>query len=153
MTQQGRRHDPYPWTWEIPIGVTVAVGLVLVLGVHSGRAVANAVAGSGWMYPGRAALFSSLAGVLAGDAMAGLVVQFETGATPGLLWVCIALVELLLLSGCLLLLRLGLDRWGPNRMRGVATRAEVDRLLGAGRLRKAAPVIRPDRYGRTGNRR
>ena len=29
MSQQSRRHDPYPWTWEIPLGI-----LLVILMVH-----------------------------------------------------------------------------------------------------------------------
>ena len=38
----------------------------------------------------------------------------------------------------------GMRQWGPARVRGMATRAEADTLLGVGRLRKVAPVVRPD---------
>ena len=30
MSQRSRRHDPYPWTWEIPL-VTVLAILVLII--------------------------------------------------------------------------------------------------------------------------
>ena len=43
MSQQSRRHDPYPWTWEVPVGVMLVIFLVLVCGVHLGRAIANAL--------------------------------------------------------------------------------------------------------------
>ena len=36
MSQQSRRHDPYPWTWEVPVGVMLVIFLVLVCGVHLG---------------------------------------------------------------------------------------------------------------------
>ena len=42
----------------------------------------------------------------------------------------------------------GLDRWGPGRIQGMATRAEAERLLGRTRLRKVAAVVRPDLYGK-----
>jgi hypothetical protein len=70
--QLRRRRDPYPWTWEVPVAVAAAVFLVLSLGVHLGRAVANRVAGSGWRFPNRADLFTSLPKLLAGDPAAGL---------------------------------------------------------------------------------
>ena len=41
MSQQSRRHDPYPWTWEIPLGVVLVILMVLVCGVHLGRGIAN----------------------------------------------------------------------------------------------------------------
>ena len=42
----------------------------------------------------------------------------------------------------------GTRQWGPARVRGMATRAEADTLLGVGRLRKVAPVVRPDLHGK-----
>jgi hypothetical protein len=72
MSQQARRRDPYPWTWEVPAGVVVMILLVLVCGIHLGRAIANVLAGAGWALPGRIELFRSLPEVLLGDAGAGL---------------------------------------------------------------------------------
>ena len=48
MSQQSRRHDPYPWTWEIPLGIVLVILMVLVCGVHLGRGIAN-VLGRGWL--------------------------------------------------------------------------------------------------------
>jgi hypothetical protein len=45
MSQQSRRHDPYPWTWEIPLGIALVILIVLVCGVHLGRGIANVLAG------------------------------------------------------------------------------------------------------------
>ena len=39
-------------------------------------------------------------------------------------------------------------QWGPARVRGMASRAEADALLGLQRLRKVAPVVRPDLHGK-----
>jgi hypothetical protein len=72
MSQQSRRHDPYPWTWEIPLGIILVILMVLVCGVHLGRGIANVWAGAGWAFPRRVELFRSLPAVLAGDATAGL---------------------------------------------------------------------------------
>jgi hypothetical protein len=44
MSQQSRRHDPYPWTWEIPLSIVLVILMVLVCGVHLGRGIAN----GGW---------------------------------------------------------------------------------------------------------
>ena len=41
--QRSRRNDPYPFTWEIPAAIIAGVLLVLVLGVHIGRAAANQI--------------------------------------------------------------------------------------------------------------
>lgn len=64
--QRARRNDPYPFIWEIPAEIFAGVLLVLVLGVHLGRAVANMVAGAGWAWPAREELFAALPSVLGG---------------------------------------------------------------------------------------
>jgi len=46
----------------------------------------------------------------------------------------------------------GMRQWGPARVRGMATRAEADTLLGLQRLRKVAPIVRPDLQGKGARR-
>ena len=147
MSQRSRRHNPYPWTWEIPTCVVVAILLVMVCGVHLGRAIANLVAGTDWVVPERADLFSSLPAVLQGDAGAGIHGLDSRLASSTALWTYIAATELILLIACAVFLKMVLDRWGPARMRGMASPAEAERLLGVRRLRRVRAVIRPDLYG------
>lgn len=151
-SQQARRRDPYPWTWEIPAGITVALLLLGAVGAHLGRAVANTVAGGGWAFPARADLFTSLPGLLTGDPAAGLPDTAGPVATSSAVLAWVVVAELLLLTSSLVALKVGLDRWGPGRMRGVATRAEAEQLLGRSRLRHNAAIIRPDLH-RPGRRR
>jgi hypothetical protein len=136
MSQRSRRHDPYPWDWEIPLVTVLAMLVLIIFGAHLGRAIANMVAGSDWSFPNRVDLFSSLLGILHGDAGAGLVDLDGPAASSSSLFMCVAATELILLAVTLLLLKWGLDRWGPGRMRGVATAVEVERLLGVTRLRR-----------------
>lgn len=68
-------------------------------------------------------------------------------ASTGLLWTCVGLVELVIVALIGWAVKLGLDRWGPARMHGMATAAEAETLLGRTRLRRHAKVIRPDLYG------
>jgi len=144
--QRSRRTNPYPFTWEIPVALSVAALLLLLLGAQAGRSVANMLAGNGWHLVDRAQLFSSLGGIFAGNADAGLTgVQHPAG--PGLLWSCIGVLELVVLVACMVALKWGMDRWGPGRLQGMATRSEAEALLGTTRLRKHAKVIRPDLYG------
>jgi hypothetical protein len=135
-----------PWTWEIPALILLAVLLVLVLGVHLGRAAANLLAGAGWTWPARDDLFASLPAVLRGNAAAGLHEVSET-AGAHLLWWSVAVTEAVLLAVTVWTLVVCLRRWGPYRPQGMASRAEAEALLGRTRLRKAAPVVRPDLYG------
>lgn len=144
--QQSRRTNPYPFTWEIPAGVAVALLLMLVLGLQAGRSVANLLAGNGWVFVGRADLFSTVAGVLGGRADAGLAGIAHPASAP-LMWTCVAVVELAVLMVSVLAIKAGIDRWGPGRIRGMATRAQAGAVLGRARLRKHASIIRPDLYG------
>jgi len=144
--QRSRRTNPYPFTWEIPVFLFTAVLFLLLMGLQTGRSIANLIAGSGWVFVERPQLITSLGGVLTGEADAGLE-GLISPATSSLLWTCIAVVELLVLIGCVVGLKWGLARWGPGRLHGMATRTEAETLLGQTRLRKHAKVIRPDLYG------
>ena len=53
MSQGSRRENPYPWTWEVPLGVAVAVLALFALGVQLGRSIANGLTGIGWFRPVR----------------------------------------------------------------------------------------------------
>lgn len=146
--QRSRRTNPYPFTWEIPVGIVLGVLLLLLLGVRAGRALANLVAGAGLTLTLREALLTGVPALLAGDAAAGLQPRPGRVAGAALLWLCTFVVQTL----NLLLIgwgsRIAWQRWGPDRVEGVATRGELDQLLGLGRLRKVAPVVRPDLYGK-----
>lgn len=144
--QRSRRTNPYPFTWEIPAAVGVAVIMLLLLGLQAGRTVANAVVGNGWRVIDRAHLFSTLGGIFTGHADSGLLGVADP-AGVALLWTCIGGVELVVLIGCGITVKGGLDRWGPGRVRGMATHSEAEALLGLTRLRKHATLIRPDLYG------
>jgi hypothetical protein len=91
-------------------------------------------------------LFSSLPAVLRGDAGAGLVDLHGPSASPSSLLMCVVATELILLTTTVLLIKLALDRWGPGRMRGVASLSEAARLLGVARLRRSRKIVRPDLY-------
>lgn len=146
--QRSRRSDPYPFTWEIPLAAALTVLVALACGVHLGRAVANLLDGDRWVLPARADLFTSLPGVLGGDPAAGITGLNGPGAGTALLWSCVAVTELVLLIGIGAALKTGLDRWGPGRLRGMATPAEAEQMLGPARLRKVRAVVRPDLYAK-----
>jgi type IV secretion system protein VirD4 len=150
--QRSRRHDPYPFTWEIPTAIIASALLILVLGIHIGRAGANLLAGAGWGWPDRKELFGSLPGILGGDSGAGLPRSHRGGAGQTALWASIGVTELLLLILLASALKIGLDRWGPHRVQGMATRAQAEQMLGRTRLRKASAVVRPDLHGKTRSR-
>ena len=148
--QQSRRTTPYPYTWEIPLTATITVVLTLVLAAHTARTLANVFAGAGWEFTPHAELFTALPGILAGDSRAGLTVG--PTASPALLYACLVVVELLALVLIVWAVIGGMRQWGPARVRGMATRAEADTLLGLQRLRKVAAVVRPDLHGKAARR-
>ena len=143
--QQDRRTTPYPHTWEIPLTAAMVTGLVLVLAAHLARATANALSGTGWALPPQAELFTSLPALLGGDSRAGLTPA--PAAPPALLYLCLAVTEVLAIVLLAWAARLAWRAWGPGRVRGMATRAQAQAMLGPARLRRVAPVVRPDRYG------
>jgi hypothetical protein len=148
MTQRSRRQNPYPWTWEVPLGVAIAVLALFALGVQLGRSIANGLTGTGWTFPTAAQLFESLPGVLRGNAGAGLTGPHGDVASASTLLGCVVGTELILLALSVFLLKVGLDRWGPGRIRGMASVGEAKRLLGVSRLRHARRTVRPDLYGK-----
>jgi hypothetical protein len=123
--------------------------LVLVCGVHLGRGIANVLAGAGWAFPGRVDLFRSLPDVFRGDPGAGLDALNGSRSSPAMLWTWTVVTEVMLLAVCASALKMILDRWGPGRMRGMASRGEAERLLGVTRLRKVRSVVRPDLCGKS----
>lgn len=141
--QTDRRSTPYPWTWEPAAGVTVVVALVAVVGLQLGRALANWTSGAGWTWPRN--IFASLDHLLVGDATAGLAMSGQA-ASPAVLMGWIVAVEGLLLAALVSAAAWMLRRWGPGRLRGMATAAEAEKTLGRSRLRRVRAVIRPDLY-------
>lgn len=144
--QQSRRSTPYPSTWEIPLGGALAVTLVLVVAAHAARTLANVFAGTGWDFTPQTELFTALPGILGGDARAGLAPG--PAASPVALYTWLVSVEVVAVMLIVWAVIAGMRQWGPTRVRGMATRAEADTLLGVGRLRKVAPVVRPDLHGK-----
>ena len=130
--QRDRRHTPYPWTWEIPVGIGCAVLLVVAVGVHLGNGLAHLTSGHGWTWPASSQLFASLPTILTNPTD-------TVGVHP---W--IATVELLLLGGLAWVAVASWQRWGPSRLKGVATREQAEQVLGLTRLHKVAGIVRPD---------
>lgn len=147
MLQTDRRTNPYPYTWEIPIGVLTVMLLIGAAGVHVGRGLAGVFAGDGWLWPPSRVLFTSLPAVLSGDPAAGLAGGTAVTAGPAAVTGWIITVEILVLAASITGLLWGLRRFGPNRMKGMAAAAEAESILGVTRLKKVAGIIRPDLYG------
>ena len=147
--QVARRHDPYPWTWEPFALWALMLLMVLLLGIHVGRGLANWVAGAGFTWPLANSVVTSIFGVIAGDPAAGLAHQHQLGhwASTGLLHGWLIGTEILLVISYGVATFYVLRTWGPWRVLGMASREEAELLLGRTRLRKVADVVRPDLYG------
>lgn len=131
--QRSRRQNPYPLTWEIPAGIAVFVVLVLALGVHTGNGLAHLTAGLGWIWPHQQDLFASIPAVLtsadtASVGVGGWILAVELLNLAGLCWAAVATWQ----------------RWGSERLKGMATPEQAEQVLGVRRLRKVAHVVRPD---------
>lgn len=144
--QTDRRHDPYPLTWEIPVGVLTLWLVLAALGTHLGRGLANLAAGAGWTWPAGRALFTSLPSTLTGNATAGLHPAPELPAPPSSVLGWVIATQLVLLTALVAATVVILRRWGPGRIRGMATPTEAELTLGLTRLRAASRIIRPDLY-------
>ena len=152
MLQTDRRRDPYPFTWEIPVGILTLVLLTGSLGAQIGRAIANWLAGSGWTWPEGRRLFSSLPDVFAGRAAAGLSALPTHPASHDMVIGWIVTTDLTLLAFFAVAAGYVLRRWGPGRMHGMTTAPDAEASLGLSRLRRVRPIIRPDLYFRTDRR-
>ena len=141
----------------------LATLFVIIIGIQLGRSVANLLAGAGWTWPAGdgganagafgspigTAFWTSLPGVLTGHADAGLPSPTPDGlAGRGLVWTSLALTEIAVVTATTWVAVYAYQRWGPGRMRGMATTADAEKLLGLTRLRKVAGIVRPDLYGK-----
>lgn len=144
MSQRERRRNPYPWTWEPAAAVVTALALVVVVGLQAGRTLANGVATGRWRLAPPDTWVTALPALLAGDAAAGLEPHPHLVALSAVLWTVTGLVELVLVAAAVIGLRYGSRRWSPWRPHGFADASDLDRVLGLGRLRRTAHLIRPD---------
>ena len=114
MSQRSRRQDPYPWTWEMPLAVILAVLVLISFGVHLGRAIANVLAGCDWRFPSRVICSVACRLFCAETPEQVLVDLHGQVASPSSLLICVGATELILLATTVVLIKLGLDRWGPD---------------------------------------
>lgn len=143
--QVDRRTDPYPLTWEPFALAAAALVLVLIVGAQVARTLVVVVAGGGWVWPVHDQVAtSSWALLTSGDPTAGLARPVGNPPPTWLLRGITLLVEAGFLAGHAAAIGRWLDRRGPGRLRGMATPAQSEQLLGLSRLRRDAPVIRPD---------
>ncbi len=143
--QRERTQDTYPWTWEVPAGIALIASLAVALSWQVARSVVNWMTGAGWVWPAQSQLFTSLAGLLQGDARAGLSAA-GPAAGPIPLWIAMAVFTTLTVALAGMAGVYGWRRWGGGAMLGMASAVEAHRLLGAERLWHVRHIIRPDLY-------
>src|SRR6478752_965825 len=141
-----RRPDPTPWGWEVPTAGLLTWLSVAAATLLAAQGVAAWLTGHGWLWPDSPHLLPAFSGLVTGHVGAG--VDAPDGLPPPVLVVIVAV----LLELVLLVLTVWAARWfwttaGPGRRLGMATRADAETALGAGRLRRVRKLIRPDLYG------
>jgi len=141
-----RRPDPLPWSWEVPAGAALAWLSLSAGTLLAAQGAAGFLTGHGWLWPQQARLFPALGGLLTGQV--GVDVDAPAGlpSTP-LVYALAVLLELALLAVSVWAAVRFWTTAGPGRRSGMATRADAETILGAGRLRRVRTLIRPDLYG------
>ena len=139
-----------PLTWELPAAVVMAWVCVAVMLLPAGQGVASWLTGAGWAWPSTgAALRASLVGLMTGHPYAALVAATAPARPgPGVVYLLLALSEVSWLVVSLLGLRAWWLTWGPGRREGLASRREVEKVLGHSRMRANRAVIRPDLHAK-----
>ena len=141
-----RRPDPTPWGWEVPTAGLLTWLSVAAATLLAAQGVAAWLTGHGWLWPDSPHLLPAFGGLVTGHVGAG--VDAPGGLPSPVLVVIVAVI----LELVLLVLTVWAARWfwttaGPGRRLGMATRADAETALGAGRLRRVRKLIRPDLYG------
>lgn len=144
MRVQSRRTDAFPTTWEIPVGIGLIWLLAAFLALPAGQAIAYALQGDGFVWPGPR-LGESLLGLLGGEPGRGLSADLRTDLAPvALIYAAAIVVEIALAAAAVL----GFAWWwrtvGPYAQFGMAPRHEVAAVLGRSHLMQRRGTIRPD---------
>ena len=147
MRVQSRRTDAFPTTWEIPVGIGLIWLLAAFLALPAGQAIAYALQGDGFVWPGPR-LGESLLGLLGGEPGRGLGAELRSDLPPVPFVYAAAIVVEIVLAAAVVL---GFAWWwrtvGPYAQFGMAPRHEVAAVLGRGHLMRRRRTIRPDLSG------
>jgi len=139
-----------PLTWELPAAAGLAWVAVAGVLLPAGRGAASWLTGGRWLWPRTGAgLSASMVGLLTGHPGAGLAPVVAAGLpTAGVVYLLLALVQAAWLIVSLLALLRWWRTWGPGMRQGLASRGEVDKVLGRSRMRRDRALIRPDLYAK-----
>jgi len=139
-----------PLTWELPAALALGWVCVTAMLLPCARGAASWLSGGGWVWPSTGpSLSASMLGPMGGHPLAGLVATTAAGLPgPSAVYALVTLFEALWLAVSLLGLRSWWRTWGPGMREGLATRSEVEKVLGRSRMRRHRAVIRPDLYSK-----
>ena len=147
-----RRPDPVPFTWEIPAGIALTWLCLAGAALLAGQATAGFVTGRGWLWPDSPHLMTAAGGLLTGTPGLGVHPLVPAGVGDSGMpptWLVYAAIGVLQASLLALTIWTVVRFWttfGPGRRYGMATRAEAEKVLGVGRLRRVRRIIRPDLF-------
>ncbi|HEY3713186.1 MAG TPA: hypothetical protein VGL39_01565 [Jatrophihabitantaceae bacterium] len=146
MTTQRSRADVTRLTWEIP-AAGIAGWLVLApMLLPAGRGLASYLTGHGFLWPhSNPRILASIGGLLTGHIDRGLnPAGLVTLPSPPVVYALIVAGEILLTGLTAWLGVLWWHNFGPSARDGMASRAEVQSVLGVANLRRRHALIRPD---------
>jgi type IV secretion system protein VirD4 len=146
MRRRGWRTDVAAFGWELPAagGVCWLAAAVLLLPV--GQGVASWLFGGGYVWP-HESLLAGVGGLLTGHPGRGVAMTSAGDlASSALIYALITVLELVALAAAVWLGVLWWRQMGPGALQGMATRGEVERVLGVSNLRRRRKVIRPDLF-------
>ncbi len=148
MRFQQPRSDTMPITWEMPAAVLGTWLLLAVAALPGAQGAATWVTSGTFVWP-HGQLLQSLGGLLRGHAGVGLTRADRTHlAAAPLIWISVAVLELLLLAAATWVFAWTWRTWSPAAQVGLAPPHEAAAVLGLGNLRSRRAVIRPDLYRR-----
>lgn len=151
MVTQRARADIQPVTWEIPAAGTLCWLMLSLALLPAGQGAAGWLFAGGFVWPAdQPSLMSSIGGLLTGRPGQGLLpADAEHLASTPSIYLLIGLCEIALMALTVWVLVAWWRHMGPGKQQGMASRVEVEKVLGMSNLRKKRKVIRPDLYGAT----
>lgn len=133
-------------TWEIPLAAAASWVLMAILALPLGQGLAFVAVGEPFAWP-RGRLVESLVGLFSGVPGEGLSAARADAVPPtAVVYLGVALVELLVGAVAVWGVVVWWRTLGPGAQIGIAGRRDVDRVLGAGNLRRRRSTIRPDLF-------
>jgi type IV secretion system protein VirD4 len=135
-----------PLTWEVPAALALSWMLLAVMAMPVGQALASLLSGHGFAWPDHDLLGGTWL-LLRGRPGEGLT-HAEQLAMPGdaAVYSVIAVAELLVAGCAFFALRMWWRHGGPGTQWGLASRHDIEPVLGRRNLRRRRHLIRPDLY-------